>query len=105
MRIAFLALIAVIAIGITGCQVSKPYVTKVDRTDQVMDSGNRGYLKGTPPPAGNRGDLKRPFMTVDIDFPAIQGNATKETQVVGAAKKETVSDIRHEVTVKEEQVK
>jgi len=94
-----------LAIGITGCELSKPYVTKVDRKDQVVDSGNRGYLKGTPPPVGDRGELKRPFMTVDISLPTIQGQATKETEVAGAAKKETVADIRQEVTVKEEQVK
>lgn len=105
MRALCLVLALSLIIGITGCQVSKPYVTKVDRTDQVVDSGNRGYLKGTPPPAGDRGDLKRPFMTVDIDLPAIQGSATKETRVVGAEKRETIANIRHEETVKEEQVK
>jgi hypothetical protein len=80
-------------------------VTKVERQDQVVDSGNRGYLKGTPPPVGDRGELKRPFMTVDIDLPSIQGKATRKTRVVGSAKEETAADIRHEMTVSEEQVK
>jgi hypothetical protein len=105
MRLISIVVSVIMAIGITGCELSKPYVTKVDRTDQVVDSANRGYLKGTPPPVGDRGELKRPFMTVDIDLPSIQGKPTKETQVVGAAKEETAANIRHEKTVKEEQVK
>ncbi len=109
MRLIGVVIIAAIAIGLAGCQVSKPYVTKVDRIDQNVDGGNRGYLMGTPPPVQDRGELKRPFMNVDIDFPVISGEKTRETRVVknGAAdtRNETDADIRHETTAREEQVK
>lgn len=82
MRLAGVVIIAVLVAGLAGCQVSKPYVTKVDRVDQNVDGGNRGYLIGTPPPAQDRGELKRPFMNVDIDFPVISGEKTPETMIV-----------------------
>lgn len=56
-------------ICLVGCEgISKPYVMKMDRVDQKLDEGNKGYLKGTPPPPKSRGDLKRPFIAVDIDL-------------------------------------
>lgn len=63
-------LAAVMALAFAGCEgVSAPYVMKMDRVDQNVSSGNRGYLKGTPPPAEDRSNLKRPFIAVDIDLP------------------------------------
>ncbi len=56
-------------VGLIGCEsISKPYIMKMDRTDQKLDEGNRGYLKGTAPAPKDRGDLKRPFIAVDIDL-------------------------------------
>ena len=56
-------------IGLVGCErVSAPYIMKMDRVDQKLDAGNRGYLKGTPPAPEDRGDLKRPFIALDIDL-------------------------------------
>jgi len=64
-----LLLCAILTIGLIGCEkISKPYVMKMDRADQDLNAGNRGYLKGTPPPPGDRGDLKRPFIAVDVDL-------------------------------------
>ena len=58
-----------LVLALTGCErVSMPYVMKMDRTDQNLRVGNRGYLKGTPPPPKDRGDLKRPFIAVDVDL-------------------------------------
>jgi len=42
---------------------------ETDRADQGV-SGNRGYIKGNPPPAEAHSD-KRPLIAVDIDFPKI----------------------------------
>ena len=69
MRVFYLIVIACLIAGLTGCErVSMPYVMKTDRTDQDLKVGNRGYLKGTPPPSKDRGDLKRPFIAVDVDL-------------------------------------
>lgn len=82
MRTVFVAVMAlVLVIGLIGCNVSKPYITTTDRTDQQI-SGNRGYLKGTPPPAEDRTGIKREFIAVDIDLPEIKGKATRETKIV-----------------------
>lgn len=62
----------VMVIGLGGC-ISKPYVMTMDRVDQKMDVGNRGYLMGTPPPPEDRGELKRQFIAVDIDLPTTAG--------------------------------
>lgn len=102
MRVALLALIAVMAVGQAGCELSKPYITKVDRQDQVLDTGNRGYLLGTPPPAADRGELKRPFLTVDIDLPSLSGAKTAETKV---ARPETGANISRGSSTREEDIK
>ena len=84
------ALGVILTLGLIGCNVSKPYVTETNRTDQQM-AGNRGYLKGTPPQEADRAGLKRQFLTVDIDLPEIKGKATQETKLV-AGGMEKVSD-------------
>jgi hypothetical protein len=59
-----------IALGLAGCcGVSAPYIMQTDRVDQDVASGNKGYLKGTPPPSDDRSNLKRPLIAVDIDLP------------------------------------
>lgn len=74
-------LIGGLIIGLTGCEMSKPYIMTTDRVDQKMEIGNRGYLKGTPPPAEDRTGLKRPLIAVDIDLPTIEGEkASKEVK-------------------------
>ncbi len=65
----FTVLSILVLVALAGCQMSKPYVMEMDRVDQKME-GNRGYLKGTPPPAEDRSNLKRPFIAVDIDLPS-----------------------------------
>ena len=71
-----------VAIGLTGCErISKPYIMTVDRVDQKVE-GNRGYLKGTPPPAQERANLKRPLIAVDMDLVEIKGKPAPETVIV-----------------------
>ena len=67
--IILIAVVIVVAMVFAGCErVSMPYVMKTERVDQKMDIGNRGYLKGAPPPAKDRTGLKRPLIAVDIDL-------------------------------------
>lgn len=70
MKQLFLILLSVaLLIALAGCEgISTPYVMKTDRTDQNLSVGNRGYLKGTPPPPKDRGELKREFIAIDIDL-------------------------------------
>jgi hypothetical protein len=78
-KLYLVLLSACLVIGLAGCSdVSKPYVIKVDRTDQEMTAGNRGYIKGTPPPVGDRGELKRPLIAVDVDLAQIKGPKSTE---------------------------
>lgn len=83
--IAAALLCVAVIFGLMGCNVSKPYITETDRVDQQL-TGNRGYLVGTPPPAAERNNLKRPFITVDIDFPEIKGQAAPKTKLIGMEK-------------------
>lgn len=78
MRI-FVIVLSIVMLGVAGCtgmKMTNPYISTVDRTDQNIAEGNRGYLKGTPPPAPERGELKRALITVDVDLPP----TTKERQ-------------------------
>lgn len=94
-------LIAVVAIAAAGCEtkMTNPYITKTDRVDQKLEEGNRGYVKGTPPPVGDRGDLKRPWITVDVDLPL----TTKERDAKMNAVAEEAEGVRREVTVIKEE--
>ena len=68
-RVLLAAFAACLVIALAGCEsISKPYVMETDRVDQKMDTGNRGYLKGAPPPAKDRAGLKRSLIAVDIDL-------------------------------------
>jgi len=103
MRIVVLAvLIAAVAIAAVGCgaKMTNPYIMTTDRVDQKLEAGNRGYVKGTPPPVGDRGDLKRPWIAVDVDLPESSG-----TTSVAAVEKveEKPVEIKREVTVVKEE--
>ena len=77
-----LILALAVAIGLVGCEkISKPYIMTVDRVDQKVE-GNRGYLKGTPPPEQERTSLKRPLIAVDMDFVEIKGKPAQDTAIV-----------------------
>ena len=114
---AFLAVvvIAVIAVAAAGCaNVSKPYVMKTDRVDQNLNEGNRGYLKGTPPPVKDRGDLKRPWIAIDVDLPESSGSGSaaeaekKPAEIkreVTVVKEETPTTVKTTTVVKEEETK
>ena len=82
MKLWALILIACIALAAAGCErISKPYIMTVDRVDQKVE-GNRGYLKGTPPPEQARANLKRPLIAVDMDLVDIKGKTAKDTVIV-----------------------
>lgn len=107
MKLFVLVACAILAIGLVGCEISAPYVMKTDRLDQELQAGNKGYLKGTPPPPKDRGDLKRPWIAVDIDLPEVE---TKKTKLkTSEAAYETKSQVREEVKqkapAKEEDIK
>ena len=77
MKLVFFVLLsACILFALIGCEMSKPYIMNTDREDQKIE-GNRGYLKGTPPPLKERGDLKRPYLTVDVEIPEVDEKQTK----------------------------
>ena len=82
MKITYLAVVLCAAMALVGCEkISKPYIMTVDRVDQKVE-GNRGYLKGTPPPAQDRTGLKRPLIAVDMDLIDIKGKPAKDTVLV-----------------------
>lgn len=84
---------AILAIGMISCQVSKPYIMETDRVDQNLRGGNRGYLKGAPPPPEDRRGLKRPLIAVDIDLPEIgPGNEAEASEVTAAEDEMTASE-------------
>ena len=70
MKYLFLSLAAISLLTFAaGCEkISAPYVMKMDRVDQTVSDGNRGYLEGTPPHADDRANLKRPFIAIDVDM-------------------------------------
>lgn len=74
MYLVFTAFLIIGTLTMAGCanlgetKVSKPYIMEVDRIDQKIE-GNRGYIKGTPPPAEDKTGRKRPLITVDVDLP------------------------------------
>lgn len=68
-RIAHLGAGLLVLAGLNGCRAATR-VTTVPRVDlEVMGSGNRGYLIGTPPPAG---ELKttREIIETDVEIPS-----------------------------------
>ena len=82
MKFRYLAVIVCAAMALVGCEsISKPYIMTVDRTDQKVD-GNRGYLKGTPPPAEDHTGSKRSLIAVDMDLIDIKGKPAKDTVIV-----------------------
>jgi len=90
LRIMALFLVAgALALAVAGCstasgstKVSGPYIMQTERVDQVVE-GNRGYLKGTPPPPEDLTGRKRPLIAVDIDLPPTNKEANvPETHLV-----------------------
>ena len=122
MRIVVLAvLVLAVAMAAIGCgaKMTNPYVMKTDRVDQKLEEGNRGYVKGTPPPVGDRGDLKRPWIAVDVDLPdsssasapaAVEEKSVEQKPVevkreVAVIKEETPTTIKTTTVVTEEEIK
>ncbi len=64
------------AVTLAGCGVRSIHPQKFDRVDQKI-VGNRGYLKGTPPPAEDRTGLKRELMAVDVDLGVEESGVSK----------------------------
>ncbi|NQT22786.1 MAG: hypothetical protein HQ579_05020 [Candidatus Omnitrophica bacterium] len=63
------ALLLIMSVVLTGCSSVKTYTYKRDRVDQEVQKGNRGFMKGTPPPAKSREGLKRTLYGCDIEIP------------------------------------
>ncbi len=87
MKSIYLALSVCVVMALAGCanfgetKVTMPYVMQTERLDQKIE-GNRGYLKGTPPPAEDKTGRKRPFIAVDVDLPQTSKEAgIPETQI------------------------
>jgi len=64
---------------ISGCSSVRTYTYTQDRVDQDMSIGNRGYVVGTPPPAGSRKGLKRTMFGVDVEVPVLWWEETELT--------------------------
>ena len=64
--------LAVIITALAGCSVTTKMITR-ERVDQDLTgtSGNRGYLVGTPPAAGERNPNKT-YIEVQVEAPAIE---------------------------------
>ena len=106
MRRLALAVLSIFIISLlTGCEMSKPYVMTTERVDQKMEIGNRGYLKGTPPPPKYRGDLKRPFIAVDINLPEVGESEGPAVEAKEAAAKKVTPPASEKAPLKEEEVK
>lgn len=65
-------MLAVLAVSLTGCAVQTKLVTR-ERVDQDISSasGNRGYLMGTAPAAGER-KTTRDYFEVQVEVPSIE---------------------------------
>lgn len=52
MKLFRVFLIGIVLISISGCGTGKGNIRilKIPRVDQDRESGNRGYIQGTPPP-------------------------------------------------------
>src|SRR3989338_1546710 len=89
----------IIALALTGCGVRSIHRQEFERVDQKI-SGNRGYLKGTPPPAEDRTGIKRELMAVDIDLgmeergPYKPAEKAEESKSAAPARLEDTSDIK-----------
>ncbi len=58
---------------LSGCSGARIYTFKKDRVDQ-RTKGNRGYIKGTPPPEPIRkGVAKRTLIGIDMEVPLLPG--------------------------------
>ena len=74
---------------IAGCSSVKTYTFKRDRVDQDME-GNRGYIKGTPPPAESRENLKREMIGVDVEIPILPWEEGEKVSIPPNASPERV---------------
>ena len=62
----------IFVMGTSGCVKRTKVVTK-PREDQAL-VGNRGYLAGTPPPAGRKADSNRTYYETEVEIPTIEMN-------------------------------
>ena len=68
-----LVVILLASMVLSGCSGARIYTFKKDRVDQRTE-GNRGYIKGTPPPEPIRkGVAKRTLIGIDLEVPLLPG--------------------------------
>lgn len=65
--ISILSIVALLAVSGCGANV-RTYTFQKERPDQEL-LGNRGYLKGTPPPSERPKKAERTFVGVDVELP------------------------------------
>lgn len=65
------AAVAVMTLAAAGCQTSASMrQVEMERVDQDLSSGNRGYLIGTPPEIADRGRPTRSITELEIQLPS-----------------------------------
>ena len=70
------------------------------------EKGNRGYIKGTPPPPEDKTGRKRPFIAVDVDLPRTSKEAgVPETRMVNLSKPSAAKSSQEQAPVQAENVK
>lgn len=62
-------LAVMMALAASGCRASV-HQLRVERVDQSLADGNRGYLIGTPPPAVDRGAPTRDITELEVRLPS-----------------------------------
>lgn len=66
----FMTAMIVLVIVVAGCSVNTKLIER-ERVDQeVVTAGNRGYLVGTPPPAGER-KTTREYYEIQVEVPPV----------------------------------
>jgi nucleoid-associated protein YgaU len=100
MKRLFVVLAVLVAIiAVAGCSVNTKLIER-ERVDQQV-SGNRGYLKGTPPPEAERRATKK-YYEVQVEFPSV----TEESRVPKKAPQEEPApapSVNYDTSVREQE--
>jgi nucleoid-associated protein YgaU len=98
----------VVAASLAGCSVNTKMVTR-ERVDQDLSdsSGNRGYLTGTAPSAGER-KTTREYLEVQVEVPSVEKESrvrstTNETAVTNYETSSSYEPVVEEIEVAAEE--
>ncbi|GEM_PF-1210796 len=79
----FPVVILLFSIVLSGCSGARIYTFEKDRVDQRTE-GNRGYVKGTPPPEPvKKSTAKRTMIGIDMEVPLLPGEKGYKTTCGG----------------------